>query len=333
MKFWMIEILRKAFDKFLNLVRVQFYLKVSRSRITLITLRSPPSYVTEYYNYCVNGVLGEIENKSNSRLAVFLLNQSFQFYQKTKKLVINTEHTLVRKGGRDSSGSILGTIPVIGAAHRETYLVRIPGGTQNLSTADQIIEYSIPNTMNVLQSRINHLYFQKSHYIAPLLSPIMLNESPQRRDLRKPFTLMSLPTSGDRRSKILEELKGQGLDIVNIAGLVGDTSETMSRIGILINLHQTEHHHTLEELRILPALLQGVVIVSEPSPLTDQIPYSKFVKFASIAEMPGVISGLLDNYGKHWNDTFATGEFKQVVSDLGKSNNKAFRHIVQILGF
>ena len=333
MKTAIMETLRRIRNKLLNFARVKLLLKVSWGRIALSTLRSPPSFVSEYYDYCVNGILGAIDGNRDARLAVFLTTQSFQFGGKTKTVMINTEHTLVRKDGRDSAGSILGAVPVVGTSQKETYLVRIPGGEQNLSTADQIIEYSIPNKMNVLWSDHKHLYSQKSHYIAPFLSPVMLNASPQGRDLRKIFSLMSLPAGGDRRSRILVELKNDGLDVENISGLVGDTSERMSRIGILINLHQTEHHHTLEELRVLPALLQGVVIVSEPSPLTDQIPYSKFVKFASIAEMPGVLSGLLDNYEKHWKDTFATGEFNQVVSDLSKSNEKAFAQIVKGLGF
>ena len=32
---------------------------------------------------------------------------------------------------------------------------------------------------------------------------------------------------------------------------------------ILINVHTTAHHHTLEEYRVLPALLRGCVVVSE----------------------------------------------------------------------
>lgn len=331
MKIWMREILQRAYNAILNLGRIQLLLKVSRGRVTLSTLRTPPSYVSEYYNYCVDGIVKAIENKSNNRLAVFLSNQSFHFCRETKTVFVNTEHTLVRKNGRDSVGSRLGTVPVVGSEQIEKYLVRIPGGASNMATADQVVDYSIPNTLNVLQSSHKHLYLNKSHVIAPLLSPVMLNTSWEGRDLEKIFTLMSLPESGDRRSEIVEELKDRGLDMVNISGLVGDISERMSRIGTLINLHQTEHHHTLEELRILPALLQGVLVVSEPAPLTDQVPYSKFINFASIEEMPDVISRLMDNYEENWEKTFATGEFTKVVAELEESNRKAFKELVHNL--
>ncbi len=43
---------------------------------------------------------------------------------------------------------------------------------------------------------------------------------------------------------------------------------------ILINVHQTSHHHTLEELRLLPALLRSMAIVSEETPLFKHVPYS-----------------------------------------------------------
>jgi hypothetical protein len=200
-----------------------------------------------------------------------------------------------------------------------------------MSKADQIIEYSIPNLVNILQSEHKALYAQKSHYIAPLLSPNMLNIGTEGRDLSKAFTFMFLPEGGDRRSRIIENLTKSGISMANLSGLVGDASTHMSRIGILVNLHQTEHHHTLEELRILPALLQGVLVVSEPSPLIDKVPYSKFVTFASNEEMPGVILRLMDNYGESWANTFATGEFTKVVAELEESNKKAFKELVQNL--
>lgn len=200
-----------------------------------------------------------------------------------------------------------------------------------MSTADQIIEYSIPNTINVLQSSCRHLYLKKSHVIAPILSPRMINNSWQGRDLEKTFTIMSPPRAGDRRSAIVDELRRMGLPTTNISGLIGGVSARMSSIGILVNLHQTEEHHTLEELRILPALLQGVLVVSEPAPLVEEVPYSKFVIFASPDEMPKVISRVKENYEKIWTETFATGEFTKIVDRLVESNRKTFKELVRNL--
>ena len=319
--------------RFLNFFRLHLYFKVSHKGLGVCTLRKPPSYISQYYEYCVTGILNSLDSKNRGKLSIFLLGQDFSFDKRVRSVRINTEHTLVRENGRGSAGSPRGNIPVIGGNGEEKYLVRVSGGARGWSNTDQIIDYSVPNMINVHRSELAEVYSGKSHYIAPLLSPTMFNPSIEGRDLSKVFTFMSLTEGGDRRSEVIDGLKELGVKVANIQGLVGDPSETMSRIGVLLNLHQTEHHHTLEELRILPALLQGVVVVSEPSPLTEQIPYSKFVKFASISEMPGVLSGLLANYEKHWNDTFAAGEFNKVMSDLGHSNKKAFAQLVQNLAF
>jgi hypothetical protein len=328
MKYALIDKSMKSFSRILNFVRLKFAFIVLRDGFRLSTLRSPPSYVSEYYEYCVRGILGAVGKKAGGSLAIFFSNQTFRHRRDTKTVMINVEHTLVRKNGRDSAGSLVGNIPVGGTASVENYLVRIPGGAQNLSTADQIIDYSIPNTMNVLNSEHRSLYLHKAHYISPLLSPIMLNPSSQGRDLDRVFTLMSLPKGGDRRSGIIDALSHSGLETVNISGLFGDTSKRMSQIGILLNLHQTDHHHTLEELRILPALLQGVLVVSEPSPLTDRVPFSHYMTFATVDELPKVLSEIMENYDSHWEKTFASGDFTKTVSSIEKSNIKAFKDLV-----
>ena len=333
MKHCLLEKLTKFFPKILNFVRVKLAFLVSRSGVRIMTLRSPPSFLTEYYDYCVRGILAAIERGEVGSLAVFFSDQNFRHRRKVKTVMINSEHTLVRQNGRDSAGSLIGNVPVVGTAGFEKYLVRIPGGTQNLSNAHQIIDYSIPNTINVLQSEHRTLYLHKAHYIAPLLSPIMLNPSSQGRDLDRIFTLMTLPKGGDRRTGMIEGLRSSGVETVNISGLFGDTSKKMSQIGILLNLHQTEHHHTLEELRILPALLQGVVVVSEPSPLTDTVPYSQFVTFATVDELPKVLCGIMENYDSHWENTFASGDFDKAVSSIEQSNKQAFKDLVENLKF
>jgi hypothetical protein len=313
-------------------IRVALYFRARRGALSVSTLRRPPHFLSQYYDYCVQGILHSVEKGSRGKLAIFLFGQNFSFGKDVRRILINTEHTLVRQNGRNSSGSPIGQIPVIGEGVHERYLVRIPAGIRMLNDSYQVMDYSRPNLTNVSQSEFRDSYFLKAQYIAPLLSPRMLNRGTRGRDYSQAFTFMSLPKGGDRRSEIIDKLSRSGVGISNIQGLVGDVSETMSKIGILLNLHQTDHHHTLEELRILPALLQGVIVVSEPSPLVEEIPYSKFVTFASIEEMPGVLGRLLANYENHWAETFASGEFNKVVHELEETNNRGFATIVRNLG-
>jgi hypothetical protein len=323
----------KAAYTLVNQARLAFFFKVRRGAVRVSTLRKPPNFISQYYEYCVNGILGALDGKSNGKLSICLMGQNFIFGTNDKSVEINTEHTLVRRNGRGSEGSPIGDIPVIGEGSSENYLVRIPGGTRVRPDSTQIIEYSVPNLINVHQSELREVYSGKSHYIAPLLSPRMVNPSPQSRDVSKAFTFMSLPEGGDRRTEIIEGLSRSGIQTANIQGLVGDANEAMSRVGVLLNLHQTDHHHTLEELRILPALLQGVLVLSEPSPLIAEVPYSKFVTFATIQDMPDLLSDLLANHERIWDETFNSGAFNEVISGMDRSNKRAFAEIVQNLGF
>ncbi len=309
---------------------------VNSLKYRALVLRNSPSFLSHYYEYVATGILQALESLEPSGrrglVCVGFTSHVALMPESGKKIVIQPEHTLVRQGGRDSAGSPVGEISVTDSASNQNYLVRIAGGAQILSRVDQIVEYSIPNIINVNRSKYRHLYLRKVQYIAPLLSPSMLNPGTQGRDYGKAFTFMSLSGRDERRSKIIEKLRASGVNLANIQGLLGDVSRIMSTVGVLLNLHQTDHHHTLEELRILPALLQGVLVVSEPSPLIEEVPYSKFVTFASIEEIPSVLSGLLANYEKHWEKTFASGEFSEVVSELDRANRKAFAELVGNLG-
>jgi hypothetical protein len=41
-------------------------------------------------------------------------------------------------------------------------------------------------------------------------------------------------------------------------------------------MHQKEQYNTLEEFRVLPALLRGAVIVAEDVPLREVVPYHRY---------------------------------------------------------
>jgi hypothetical protein len=45
----------------------------------------------------------------------------------------------------------------------------------------------------------------------------------------------------------------------------------------LIKIHQHDDYNTCEELRILPALLSNVIVISEVSPLIEYIPYKDHI--------------------------------------------------------
>jgi hypothetical protein len=246
--------------------------------------------------------------------------------------LIQPEHTLVLSGGRSSEGAIQGTVGSINGGRGENYLVRLAGGAERIAQADQIIEYSIPNIINVETSEAKSLYLGKVHYIAPLLSSTMLNPSPNNRDKTHVFTFMSKLGEHDRRKKIIDDYQKSGvLEISNITGVRGDASKVMSGVGILLNLHQTDHHHTLEEFRILPALLQGVMVISEPSPLLEKVPYSSFVNFAELRDIPTLLVDMLANFDARWDANFNHPSFAGMVEEVQAHNKNTFKRIAENL--
>ena len=73
---------------------------------------------------------------------------------------------------------------------------------------------------------------------------------------------------------------------------------------ILVNIHQTDHHHTLEEYRIVPALLYGCIIISEYVPLIDSIPFHSFILFTSFDNITAVMKDVIQNYDTYWENIF-----------------------------
>lgn len=78
-----------------------------------------------------------------------------------------------------------------------------------------------------------------------------------------------------RRKRLLLNLQAHQLQHQNINNCFEKRGlrDLYRKTKILINIHQTNHHDTFEELRVLPALQNGVIVISETSLLQTEIPY------------------------------------------------------------
>ncbi len=143
-----------------------------------------------------------------------------------------------------------------------------------LSRYDIVVEYSNTNIMNFAQSEIYLQSFIDKMVYVPHTEYDYAPFHPTR-DLTR-FTTYNHPTRS-RRKAILSTLWDQhGILTVNYKGIHSreDMMALYDSKAILINIHQTPHQHTMEELRLLPALLRGLVIVSEENPLIKHVPYA-----------------------------------------------------------
>jgi hypothetical protein len=98
---------------------------------------------------------------------------------------------------------------------------------------------------------------------------------------------------------------------------------------ILINIHQTPHHHTCEELRILPALECGVIVISERSPLNELIPYNNLIIWADYDDIIEKTKEVKENYDFFHNKIFSK-ENMTLLSDLKKKNIEVLQHAIVI---
>ena len=109
-----------------------------------------------------------------------------------------------------------------------------------------------------------------------------------------------------RRLNLLNKIRENKMSHNNINNCFEkeNLKELYKNTKIIINIHQTEHHHTMEELRVLPALLCGVIVICEKSPLTHMIPYNDYILWSSYDDILNVTTTVLNNYDYYYDLIF-----------------------------
>jgi hypothetical protein len=87
-----------------------------------------------------------------------------------------------------------------------------------------------------------------------------------------------------------------------------DLSRIYSTSRIILNIHQTENHHTLEEFKVLPALLRGAIIVSEDIPIKHVVPYHNYIIWSHTKDPQECIDSLrvflrANSWEGQWSET------------------------------
>jgi hypothetical protein len=299
--------------------------KFGNSRLHI--LRRPGKIATAYYEYIADLIGHSLSNGSfKGDLWVWISpgNGFRSIPEGEKSIVIQLEHTLVLPGGRDSIGATSGR--VITEDGNTNYLVRFDGSLEFITASDGVIEYSIPNIENVRASSLSWVYRDRVQYIAPLTTGVSLRKIPVT-----PFvaiTLFSEPLS-PRRELIVRELCNKGIEVRNVVGVWDDYEALFDSVTLLINIHQTDHHHTLEELRVLPALLRKVIVVSENVPLVRAVPYNSLIKFAEYQDISTLVETIASNPIHAWEELFgSSSEFERLMLNLSEDNQTAATTLV-----
>ena len=131
-----------------------------------------------------------------------------------------------------------------------------------------------------------------------------------------------------RRHKLLENIKNNNhFNHINICNCFdkNDIENLYRDTKVIINIHQTPHHDTFEELRCLPALQNGVIIVAEKSPLNHLIPYNELIIWCEYDDIINKVKDVLDNYEEYHSKIF-TNDNVTIINNMIIENNKTMEY-------
>lgn len=292
---------------------------VEKIRNCFIVFCHFPSYTKDYVDNVFTLVKSIITNNLDVKINVVIGNDTNFNFENDYKIVrinINFEHTLVKKGGRSvPSNTPEGKITYNNG--NEKYLVRIDNYNK-LMESDIIIDYSVPNIRNVAESALFDEFSNKHIYIAPNIYN-SFNINPSNRNINILTTFIN--TQEPRRQALLEDMKNRNLSNVNVNNCFEkDKLQSLYKnTKLLINIHQTNEHNTFEELRVLPALENGVIVVCEKSPLMEVVPYKNLVIWCEYNEIISTTTKILENYEENHKKIF-NYKNKTIIDELAVTN-------------
>lgn len=315
----LIKFLINLFIFFEKVFRGNYYSHLKIARIYFVYDQRYDRVTKDYYEY-VWSLLAKDLVVINMPCIVFLDCSSFSWlkiFLPIKKIVFQIEHTLVKPGARDCDGALSGHIAIAGSSDR--YLVRLANILQ-LESATLVIEYSQINQFNVQQNSELAAYASKSFCISPALYPLL--ERSLELSSHRPLTTITLFGNPDepRRKQFLNTLAKLRVYSQNINNVFYGVEDLYRSTKILINIRQTDHHDTLEELRILPALRCGVIVISERAPLIKLTRYSKYIIWGELDELPALVLEVQNNY-EHWHKKiFENSGFVRRMNRISRRN-------------
>lgn len=247
--------------------------------------------------------LSKIVDKIGDRNIYFNISK---VEEKDISICVQCEHTLVIGNETDEYK--------YGSVYSETdrFLIRIDK-YNCLKEYDYVIEYSIPNIINISTNDFYKEFYNKIIYIPPLIYDYFVDE--HNREINVLTTFMT--TFQPRRNKLIEMLNEEKIDYNNISGKNGEELKHILRnTKILINIHQSELHQTVEEFRILPALRCGVIVISEKSPFYEKIAYKDFIIWCDYEDIINTVKNVMSNYDEIFKEFFMNDKLSNVFKDM-----------------
>jgi len=279
-------------------------------------------------------ILTEIwnDNPDLKDIQIVQSSESQNAFKPIISICLENEHSLVLPGGRDLDPlTPVGRVTSI-LRNDDYYRVRVfPQVRCKIGASDIVVQYSMPNYVHLDLSGLFSIDDMQSIIYIPSV-PYDVNIEYHERDLT-PFTTFFRPDE-PRRKRFLDHMEQEGLKVDNINDWWGADSvlKVYDSRGILLNIRQTDHHHTLEEFRVLPALIRGVIVISEDVPLRTHVPYHNFVIWCKLEEFPKTIRNVTRHYREYFDAIFGgESEFVEVLNDMKIKAKDDMRTRVEVL--
>ena len=308
-----------ALIQIINAFKHQQYRCVEVKRAILIFDQGYDVVIRDYYFYIRDLLLADL--KSCNKRLVIVLDSKYGFYLKPFFPCIyaslQIEHTLVKPQASVSGETPMGVMKI--PESQNQYLVRVVN-LDKLEKSDIVFDYSRINLINIKSSTQFKNLADKTFCISPAIYAIkpqhFIQNATRTYDT---VTMFGNPDEG-RRKAFLEELSRRQIHFQNVNNTFEHVDLLYQKTKILINIRQTDHHDTLEELRVLPALRCGVIVISEIAPFCELTRYAKFVIWGKLEDLPDLVLSVQRNYAQVHAKIFGGHAFYRRMQRISRCN-------------
>jgi hypothetical protein len=275
-------------------------------------------YVRAWYRYCVALFRTALQQQPQAVHLLFGDYPAGDCALPLRRIALQIEHTLVKPGGGDSDGAPVSATPLPLGEGR--YLARLLQRAE-LAAADLVLDYSHANVRHLRDAGGFDDVLAHTVVIAPLLhDPCFTRDG---RD--QPCLTLFSDASEGRRGRFLAAARARGLPVRNRKRCFDSATlqAQYRRTRVLVNLRRSDHHDTIEELRILPALQSGVIVVSEDGPLRHTLPYARFIVWTHYDTLAEQAAEVLRDYDTWHARLIGDPELPRVLAAMAAANQAA----------
>lgn len=259
-------------------------LNINKSKI--YTIKNGNDTSNDYFNYIISLLNSYLLVSEISVSCILHLSEdmySIDNGEKCIKFGINVEQLIQRK--------------------ENTYVCNT-SEEDYVSNMNILIEYSSTNIHILKTTEIYKKY--PIFYIAPVIYNNVINY--RDKDICTLTTFGNIYDIVDTEPRRLNFLNSLSLSThINLQNCFDyyDLKELLSRTRILINVHRIEHLQTFEEIRVLPALMSRVIVISEISPFIENILYRDLIIWCEYDSLVSKTHEVIENYDFYYNSIYS----------------------------